>query len=440
MATALLYEDNGRGGIALSRCRPGITIVLFMVAIAMAGQAAALAMPSAVAPVQGYGMGAYRPDEQVGYLSTTHAPPLHSLSPDTDDACVWTTTFEEEVVCRINQERRSRGISPLKTSPILTAVAEGHSAYMRDHDCFDHQCPGELDPGQRACAAGYAPYCWGGCWIYEAIGVGYPTPEAVVDAWMSSPSHAAILLDSTLREIGVGHVSGGSWGNYWTADFGSQPDVLPVFINYDDPEADSSQVTLTLTNEEISGCSGIDYAEQVMISNDPGFGGAQWQPYSLHNSWTLTPGNGAKTVYVRFRDATNYEVTSSEGILLFEPYDLQLDSSSLTFLYELGSGFPGPSAVPVAVENAAGESPMDWQAECAYEEPWLGCTPTSGTTPADLSVSVNGFQTDLPGAYKATITVISPQDASNPEVVTVTILAVEKVYRVVLPSLTKAHN
>jgi len=96
--------------------------------------------------------------------------------------------------------------------------------------------------------------------------------------------------------------------------------------------------------------------------------------------------------------------------------------------------------VPVAVENAACDSPMDWQAECAYEESWPGCTPTSGTTPADISVSVSGFQTDRPGAYNATITVTSPQDPSDPEVMTITILAVEEVYQVVLPSLTKADN
>jgi hypothetical protein len=83
---------------------------------------------------------------------------------------------------------------------------------------------------------------------------------------------------------------------------------------------------------------------------------------------------------------------------------------------------------------------MDWQAECAYEEPWPGCTPTNGTTPADLSVSVSGFQTHLPGVHNATITVTSPQDPSNPEGLTITILAVEEVYQVVLPFLTKADN
>jgi uncharacterized protein YkwD len=424
----------------LSKRRFWIAAVLCIVTAGLLGQVAAQAEPVTPVSFRDYDLSAYRPDGKLGTSLTKDVVPLPSLSPDTEEACGWTTTFEEEVVCRINQERRIRGISPLKVSPILMTVAEGHSLYMRDHDCFDHQCPGELDPGQRACAAGFAPYCWGRCWIYETIGGGYPTPEAVVDGWMSSPGHAAVLLDGTLREIGVGHASGGSWGNYWTADFGSQPDLLPVFINYDDPEADSCEVTLTLTNEEISGCSGIDYADQVMISNDPSFGGAQWQPYSLHKPWTLTPDNGPRTVYVRYRDATGYEVTSSDGILLSEPYDLQLNASSLTFLYDLGKGFPGPSAVPVAVENAACDSPMDWQAECAYEESWPGCTPTSGTTPADISVSVSGFQTDRPGAYNATITVTSPQDPSDPEVMTITILAVEEVYQVVLPSLTKADN
>ncbi len=348
--------------------------------------------------------------------------------------------FAEEVVRLINLERKKVGLAPYKVNAILTGIAQQHSAYMRDHDCFSHQCPGEASPANRACAAGYAPYCWGACFIGETIAAGYASPSAVVAAWMDSPGHRSLLLNGELREIGVGYVAGGSWGTYWTADFGSQPDVLPVFINYDDAETDTQAVSVTLTNENVSGCSGIDYANEVMLSNDPGFAGATWEAYALHKPWTLTAGNGSKTVYVRYRDSTSYQVTSSDDILLNLPYKLQVSTHALTFLYQVGGGFVGPDSASVRVENGAGQASMDWSAECSTQGAWPRCSPTSGLTPEDLNVSVDSFQTEAAGTYTAMITVRSPQDPDNPEQVAVTILAVDQVYRVFLPAVTRAGN
>lgn len=379
----------------------------------------------------GYALGDYDPHTQSGRVTYLEAAPTEALS------SLPASTYAEEVVRLINLERRKVGLAPYKVNPVLTAIAEGHSAYMRDHGCFAHQCPGEVGPAERACAAGYGPYCWGACFIGETIGAGFATPASLVAAWMASPGHRSILLDGELREIGVGYVTGGYYGTYWTADFGSQPDVLPVFINYDDAETDTQSVTVTLTNENVSGCSGIDYAGEVMLSNDPGFAGAVWEAYALHKPWTLTAGNGPKTVYVRYRDSTGYQVTSSDDILLRVPYDLQLSAHALTFLYRVGSGFVGPSGAPVEVNNGAGQAAMEWSAECHSRGTWPECNPTGGVTPAELSVSVTGFQTESEGTYTATITVTSPQDPDNPERVTVTIRAVEQVYQVFLPAITR---
>jgi hypothetical protein len=42
---------------------------------------------------------------------------------------------------------------------------------------------------------------------------------------------------------------------------------------------------------------------QMQVSNDSGFSGAVWQPFQASLSWTLLPGLGSHTVYVRYRDA-----------------------------------------------------------------------------------------------------------------------------------------
>lgn len=54
--------------------------------------------------------------------------------------------------------------------------------------------------------------------------------------------------------------------------------------------------TLPLTLAAPEGTSG------VQVSEDPTFAGASWQPFSAALRHTLSPGDGARTLYVRFRD------------------------------------------------------------------------------------------------------------------------------------------
>jgi uncharacterized protein YkwD len=421
----------------MSRCKRW-TIIIFCVTLAsLAGQVAFSAEPD---PPPGYALGAYDPDE-----GTSQAIVFETLTVDAapallPDACDWASTYEEELVCLINQERRAVGLAPYQVNALLTTIAREHSAVMRDQNCFSHQCGDELGPAGRACNAGYKPYCWGDCFIGEAIAAGFPSAISTAEAWMGSAGHRDILLHGELREIGVGYVAGGSYGHYWTASFGSQPDVLPVFINYDDAQTDTRQVTVTLTNEEVSGCGGIDYADAVMLSNDPNFNGAQWEAYALHKPWTLSEGNGTKTVYVQYQDSTDYQVTAVDDILLDElfPYDLKLGSSELVYLYQVGNGFYGSTDRAVDIENMASSLAMDWHAECSGGGMWPGITPQEGSTPDKLFISVDNFTTSQPDVYYETITVTSPQDPDQPEEVTVTIIAVEQVHRVLLPLVAKA--
>lgn len=418
--------------------RPWVLTFLGVLLVGLVGQ---MPVSAESGSYLGRALGAYAPDEHLGLLTF---PDKEASAPDgmlAAGECDWATTYQEEVGCLINLARENAGLAPFKLNPILNGTAEAHSIYMRDHGCFSHQCPGELSVPARACAAGYGPYCWGDCYIGETIGAGYPTAADVVAAWLSSPSHREILLDGELREIGVGYASGGYWGYYWTVDYGSQPDVLPVAIDYDDPVTESREVTLTLSNEKVSGCPGIDYAGEVMISNDPNFAGAAWRSYSLHKSWTLADGNGEQFVYVRYRDGTGYTVTSSDVVLLDEPpkYQLHLGVDSVTLFYELGTGFSSLAQVPVPVENAAGDWAMSWYAQSG-EGIWLSVSPESGTTPGVFDVSADEFEATARTTVQDTVVVTSPQDPDNPQQVTVTILAVDKVHRVMLPYVARAGD
>ncbi len=60
----------------------------------------------------------------------------------------------------------------------------------------------------------------------------------------------------------------------------------------------------------------MDAATQMMVSNDPYFSGATWEPYNANKAWTLTNGNGWRNVYVKTRDRFNRTLTVSDTIYL----------------------------------------------------------------------------------------------------------------------------
>ena len=75
---------------------------------------------------------------------------------------------------------------------------------------------------QRIRAAGYS-----GRTLGETIGWGagsLATPAAIVQAWMQSPPHRAIIMDGRFNEVGLGIAAGSPSGTgdaaTVTADFG----------------------------------------------------------------------------------------------------------------------------------------------------------------------------------------------------------------------------
>lgn len=77
----------------------------------------------------------------------------------------------------------------------------------------------------------------------------------------------------------------------------SEPPVGSVTISRENPDEPSRWVTLAL--------DASDSEERVvgmMISNNPYFTDAFEEPYAETRAWTLAPGDGEKTVYVRFKN------------------------------------------------------------------------------------------------------------------------------------------
>ena len=116
-------------------------------------------------------------------------------------------TVEAAVACLVNGERSARGLVAVDRAGALEAAAQRHAADMVARRYFAHVSPTGGTVDKRARRAGYltAP-----CWVVgEDLGWAPPaaaTAQAVVDAWMDSPSHRAVILDPAFREIGIGLV------------------------------------------------------------------------------------------------------------------------------------------------------------------------------------------------------------------------------------------
>jgi uncharacterized protein YkwD len=147
----------------------------------------------------------------------TNPPPLPSNTP-VPQTCNPTgnTSFENQVLDLINQERANQGLAPLTLNNQLTSAARSHNQDMACNDFFSHNSPTAGSPFDRILAAGY-DYSWAA----ENIAAGYAAPQDTVAGWMNSSGHRANILGSNYIHVGIGYAYWGSstYGSYWTAVF-----------------------------------------------------------------------------------------------------------------------------------------------------------------------------------------------------------------------------
>ena len=98
-----------------------------------------------------------------------------------------------------------------------------------------------------------------------------------------------------------------------TAD--TTPPTGSILINGNAATTNNTVVALTLSATDNTGGSGMTGGQMRMSNSSATIGSATWVTYATTASWTLTAGDGAKTVYVQFKDvAGNISATYSDGI------------------------------------------------------------------------------------------------------------------------------
>jgi uncharacterized protein YkwD len=129
-------------------------------------------------------------------------------------------SFASRALARTNAYRSQFKCPPLHENAQLDQAAFAHSQDMATHGYFDHNSPSGQTPWDRIHAAGYQFSM-----AAENIAAGYPTPEAVIDAFFNetppNDGHRRNLLNCSLRDVGFAYYyqKGSEYGSYWTQDF-----------------------------------------------------------------------------------------------------------------------------------------------------------------------------------------------------------------------------
>jgi uncharacterized protein YkwD len=143
------------------------------------------------------------------------AKPAHAATLD---------SFEADLVTQVNAFRAGRGLPTLTISDTLTASAKWMSTDMAINNYFSHTSLDGRSPTQRMADAGYPAYQ---TWTGEDLAAGYSSARDVLNGWIASPPHYAVLVNANYRAIGVGRAygSGSTYGWYWAANFGGVVDA-----------------------------------------------------------------------------------------------------------------------------------------------------------------------------------------------------------------------
>ncbi len=139
---------------------------------------------------------------------------------------------ESDLVSVVNSFRAARGLASLAVSDTLTFASKWMATDMAVYDYFSHTSRDGRAPVQRMIDAGYpGPQTYTG----ENMAAGYASASDVLNGWISSPAHYAVLTNPNYRAIGVGRAysDNASYHTYWVMDVGGIVDAATAVPSFD---------------------------------------------------------------------------------------------------------------------------------------------------------------------------------------------------------------
>ena len=135
-----------------------------------------------------------------GFLSRTTARPA---APSARSTVL--STYEADIVRRMNAIRMARGLRPLRVSRQLSAAAAYHTNQMGLRGFFEHESANGADFWKRI--ERFYPSRQARSWsVGENLLWGSPeiSASSAVREWMQSPPHRANILSREWRDVGLG--------------------------------------------------------------------------------------------------------------------------------------------------------------------------------------------------------------------------------------------
>lgn len=122
-----------------------------------------------------------------------------------------------QAVKYLNDYRTKSGREALRVDPNLSAAASAYARLMADKSWFLCRCdvhtgPDGSQPETRIAAAGYR-----GRFRGEALAAGQASGDQAIVTWLNSGPHAAIVLDTSAVDVGIGYAYNPSdpYHHYW---------------------------------------------------------------------------------------------------------------------------------------------------------------------------------------------------------------------------------
>lgn len=113
------------------------------------------------------------------------------------------SSFANQVVSLVNQERAKAGLKPLTSDAALTNMAMDKAKDMYNKNYFDHTSPTFGSPFDMM-----KTYNISFRYAGENIAKGQRTPQEVMTAWMNSAGHRQNILNGNFTKIGVAFYNG----------------------------------------------------------------------------------------------------------------------------------------------------------------------------------------------------------------------------------------
>ncbi|WP_457617421.1 CAP domain-containing protein [Lutibacter sp.] len=119
--------------------------------------------------------------------------------------------IELEILDLVNKHRVDLGLTPLQSLTIISGVADGHTKYMIqvgqiNHDNFDQRAQILMNDANAKSVA-------------ENVAYGYNSAETVVNGWLNSESHRAVIENPNFTHFGISTESNSEGRNFFTQIF-----------------------------------------------------------------------------------------------------------------------------------------------------------------------------------------------------------------------------